>query len=226
MDVHVHGSADAPTVIFYPDAAGVRAVMHDMAERLAADGYRVALVNMLYRAGEFEPLDLAKVFSDPAERERMSRIIATATGEGVMRDTGALLDVLEPAGIPVGTVGYCMGGAMSFRAAGAYPERVVATAAIHGGHLAADAPTSPHHLADAIRGRLYVGVAADDPTFPADQETRLTRALDAAGTRYELEHYAAGHGFAVPDNPTYDEAAAERHWAAVRGLFSRTLAGT
>ena len=34
------------------------------------------------------------------------------------------------------------------------------------------------------------------------------------------------HGFAVPDNPTYDEAAATRHWEALAELFGATLAGT
>jgi carboxymethylenebutenolidase len=35
-----------------------------------------------------------------------------------------------------------------------------------------------------------------------------------------VEFYPAAHGFAVPDNPTYDKAAADRHWAALQKLFA------
>ena len=39
-----------------------------------------------------------------------------------------------------------------------------------------------------------------------------------------IETYPAHHGFAVPDNETYDEAAAVRHWDALANLYGRTLA--
>jgi carboxymethylenebutenolidase len=35
--------------------------------------------------------------------------------------------------------------------------------------------------------------------------------------------YPAGHGFAVADNRTYDEAAAERHWNALAELYGAAL---
>jgi carboxymethylenebutenolidase len=223
MDVHVHGAADAPTVIFFPDGAGIRPVMHGMAERLAATGYRVALINMFYRLGPFEPVSLAKVYTDPAERARFGPIMASAPHAGVMSDVGALLDVLGPGDLPVATVGYCMGGTRSFGAASAHPGRVVASAAFHGGNLAADAADSPHHQAGTVTGELYFGAAADDPSFPAEQERRLVAALDGAGVKYELEHYAAGHGYAVPDHPAYDAAADARHQAALEALLKRAF---
>jgi carboxymethylenebutenolidase len=41
--------------------------------------------------------------------------------------------------------------------------------------------------------------------------------------RHTIETYPAAHGFAVPDNPTYDPAAAQRHWDALAGLYSTSL---
>jgi carboxymethylenebutenolidase len=35
--------------------------------------------------------------------------------------------------------------------------------------------------------------------------------------------YPAAHGFAVPDNPTYDNEAAARHWQALQDLYGSTL---
>jgi len=40
---------------------------------------------------------------------------------------------------------------------------------------------------------------------------------------HTIETYPAKHGFAVSDNPTYDAAAAERHFEAMSALFSATL---
>jgi carboxymethylenebutenolidase len=35
--------------------------------------------------------------------------------------------------------------------------------------------------------------------------------------------YPAAHGFAVPDNPTYDAAAEQRHWEAMEELYGTAL---
>jgi carboxymethylenebutenolidase len=231
MDVYLHppaGGAPSPTVIFFPDAAGVRPVMHEMAERLASTGYFVALPNVLYRAGDFAPFDVATVFTDPPERERLMGIMKLADTTSVMRDTGALLD--ELATLPgaraetVGCMGYCMGGRMAFAAAGAYPTRVAAAASIHGGGLATEDPASPHLQAANIGGTLYFGVADNDPSCSLESQAQLTAALDKAKVTYQLELYPGkAHGFAVPDNATFDEAAAEQHWQRVSSLFAGTL---
>jgi carboxymethylenebutenolidase len=47
--------------------------------------------------------------------------------------------------------------------------------------------------------------------------------LRDAGVVHTLVTYPAAHGFAVPDNPTYDEAAAARHWQALEDLYGSTL---
>ena len=41
-----------------------------------------------------------------------------------------------------------------------------------------------------------------------------------AGVAHTIETYPGAHGFAVPDNVgPYDEALAERHWAALAALY-------
>jgi carboxymethylenebutenolidase len=231
MDVYLHappGVVPAPAVIFFADAGGVRAAMHEMAERLASAGYLVAVPNVLYRSGDFTPFDLATVFTDPGERARLTEVNSLADPASVMRDTGVLLDALaaQPGvwGDQVGCIGYCRGGLMTFTAAGAHPARVAAAAAFHAGNIATEDPGSPHLQAGNIRGALYFGVADNDPSCPPEAQARLAAALDEAKVDYELELYAGkGHGFAVPDNPTFDADAAERHWSKALDLFARTL---
>jgi carboxymethylenebutenolidase len=224
------GDGPWPAVIMFPDAGGRRATFHAMAQRLADTGYAVVVPNVYWRAGAIEPFDMHAVYSDPAVRRRMVELAQTTPRAAVARDTGALLAVLaeqpEVAGTAVGTTGYCAGGGHSLTAAGRYPDRVAAAASFHGGYLATAAPDSPHLGAATITGRVYVASAADDEHFPPEQAERLERALSDAGVDHTMETYPAGHGFAVPDNPTYDEAAAERHWAAMAELFGSVLGGT
>ena len=84
-------------------------------------------------------------------------------------------------------------------------------------------PSSPHLSAGRITAAVYVAGAKDDNSFTAGQAGLLERALTDAGVDYTLEFYPARHGFAVPDNPTYDAQAEARHWAALRELYGASL---
>jgi carboxymethylenebutenolidase len=149
--------------------------------------------------------------------------------EGIARDTEAMLAFLaqqpEVAGTRVGTTGYCMGGSFALTAAGRFPDRVAAAASFHGGQIASSAPDSPHLLAGSMRATVYVAGAENDASFDADQFERLSTALTDASVEHTLVTYPAAHGFAVPDNPTYDAEAAARHWRALEDLYASALSG-
>jgi carboxymethylenebutenolidase len=231
MDTYLHpapGGAAAPVIVLYPDAAGVRPTMHEMAERLAAQGYLVVLPNVFYRSGTYAPFDMKTVWGDPAERARLQEIMKKAGSVQVMRDLESLLEALSQNAAarpgPIGCFGYCMGGRLAFTAAGAHPAKVAAAASIHGGNLANDEPTSPHRQAAQIKARLYFAVADADGSCTPEHQKVLREALDAAKVRYQMELYpGAKHGFAPKDFPTYDEAASERHWERIIALFKETL---
>jgi carboxymethylenebutenolidase len=71
---------------------------------------------------------------------------------------------------------------------------------------------------------VYVAGAVEDAFFTDDQKALLEKALTDAGITHVVETYAgAKHGFAVPDIPVYDAAAAERHWTNLLKLFGETL---
>ena len=122
-------------------------------------------------------------------------------------------------GSAIGTTGYCLGGRMSLIAAGGLGPTIAAAASFHGGRLAvAGDPSSPHLAADRITATVYVAGAQDDASFTSGQAELLERALSDAGVSHILEFYPASHGFAVPDNPTYDTQADARHWVALYEL--------
>jgi carboxymethylenebutenolidase len=222
------GAGQWPAVIVYMDAFGIRTELGEMAQRLASSGYVVALPNLYYRTGPFPPFDKRAVAADGPERDRFKGMIQSITSAMVMRDTAAIIDMLDAQPAVrrggMGALGYCMGGGYALAAAGTYPDRIVAAASFHGGSLATDKPDSPHTFASQMRGRIYVGAAEIDPGFPDEQKVRLERALTAASVDYVLETYAgAKHGFAVNGHLVYDRDAAERHWTVLQTLFAETL---
>jgi len=224
-----HGSGPWPAVIMYPDAGGLRDTLRDMGDQLAGLGYVTLVPNFYYRAGDFPPFDMTTLFGNPDERERLMVLVRGVTVDMAVRDTNAYIDYLtslpETTGDAVGTTGYCMGGRLSLLAAGHLGDRVAAAASFHGGYIAApDDPDSPHLLAGKMTATVYVAGASDDPSFTADHRALLEQALTDGGVTHTIETYAAGHGFAVPDNATYDAVAADRHWNAMSNLFGSTLA--
>lgn len=219
----------APAVIVFPDAGGLRESFRGMGERLASMGF-VALVPDVYHRTPYEPFSMATAFTDEGERNRLFALMRGLTPDMVVRDTGAFIDFLqsrpEVRGTKVGTTGYCMGGRLSLIVAGHHGDRIGVAASFHGGNLAVESePSSPHHLAAQVRAKVYVGGAIKDASFPDEQFDRLAAAYSAAGVDATIEWYQALHGFAVPDNPTFDADAAERHWAAMESLFGAALTG-
>ena len=127
---------------------------------------------------------------------------------------------------PIGVTGYCMGGALALRTAAEHPGDVGAVAAFHPGRLATDSPDSPHLLADRIERRgVRRGGATGTSAMPAEQQAAARRGSDRRRRHaMSCEQYdGAQHGFTMADTAAYDEAATERHWAALLGLFERTL---
>ena len=222
------GDGPWPGVVMFPDGGGFRETFREMGDHLAGLGFVVLVPDVYYREGEWAPFDMATAFADEKERARLFGAVGSLTNERIIADAGAYADFLlarpEVRGPAVGTTGYCMGGRMSLIAAGGLGRTIAAAASFHGGRLAvADDPSSPHLAADRITATVYVAGATDDGSFTTEQAELLDSALTNSGVSHTLEFYPAHHGFAVPDNPTYDAEADARHWEALRQLYRDSL---
>jgi len=222
------GEGPWPAVIMFPDAGGMRDTMRQMGERLSRLGYVVLVPDFYYRNGPYEPVDMRTAFASKEIAEKIMGMMRGYTAEMTGRDADAFVGYLDslpekkPGG--VGTTGYCMGGRLSLLVAGNLGERVAAAASFHGGNLAkADDPDSPHHKADRIKASIYVAGSIEDQSFPDEQKDLLETSLTDAGVAHTIETYEAHHGFAVPDNGSYDVDAAERHWKAMEQFFGSVL---
>ena len=222
------GAGPWPGAILFPDAGGMREVMRQMGERLSDLGYVVLVPDFYYRNGPYDPVDMRTAFADKETAAKIMGMMQGYTADQVVRDAGAFIDYLdalaEMKSGGVGTTGYCMGGRLSLVTAANLGGRIAAAASFHGGNLAkADDPDSPHQKAGGMRAAVYVAGAIEDQSFPDEQKDLLEKSLTEAGVVHTIETYQAHHGFAVPDNPSYDADAAARHWKAIEQFFGSAL---
>ena len=213
-------------VILYMDAFGPRPSLAAMAERMAGWGHVVLLPDLFWRFGAYGPFDARTAFETPETATQLRGMMGATSQDMTVQDGAVFLDMLAAEGVSgaVATVGYCMGGARALNAAAAYPDRIKAAASFHGGNLASDAADSPHLRVGSIRGRVYVGCAGVDRSFPPEQSARLAQALREAGLDHVIENYVGmAHGWCVADHAVYDAVGAERHWRRLEGLLVESL---
>ena len=222
------GDGPWPGIIMFADAGGMRDTIRQMGDRLSGLGYVVLVPDFYYRNGPYEQVDMRTAFQNKETAERIMGMMGGYTADLAIRDAKAFVDYLDavpekkPGG--VGTTGYCMGGRLSLITAANLGAAIAASASFHGGNIAKeDDPDSPHHKAAAIKASVYVAGAIEDQSFPDEQKELLEKALTEASVAHTIETYPAHHGFAVPDNPSYDKAAADRHWKAMEEHFGSVL---
>ena len=223
--VYPEGSGPHPVVLFYMDAPGKREELHDMARRLASQGYYVVLPNLYYRrTREF----WLKERTEPAMAV-MFEHMHSLTNAMVTQDTESMLRFVDAQpqadAKRIGAVGYCMSGPFVMAAAAALPECIKSIASIHGANLVTDRTDSAHLMAPRIRCESYFACAEIDKWASKGIIDILQAALTAAGTPHRIEWYPkAEHGFVFPQRAgIYDKPSAERHWERLFDLFGRTL---
>lgn len=220
-----------PGVIMWPDILSSRPAFVAMAQRLAADGYAVLLVNPYYRQIKAPVVAEGETFRDPAVRERIFPYARALTVAGHAVDSEAFVSFVDAqkqtnttAGI--GILGYCMGGPIVFRAAANHPDRIAAVASFHGGGLATDAPDSPHLGLAKAKANFLVAVAENDH----EKEPHVNHALEQAfadnNLRAEIEVYeGTQHGWCPLDSAVYHHEQAEKAWQRLNHLFAHSLKG-
>jgi carboxymethylenebutenolidase len=222
-------SGAAPGVIMWPDILGLRPAARQMGKRLAESGYAVIVVNPFYRSKPAPVIPNGAKFSDPAVRSIVMPLAGTMTAATTVTDATAFVAWLDSQAAvdkrkKIGTIGYCMSGPFTMRAAAAIPDRVGAGASFHGGGLVTKNPDSPHLLAPKMKAQFLFAIAENDDQRDPTAKTILKETFEAAKVPAEIEVYPAQHGWCPPDMEPYNEAQAERAWARLLVLFGKALA--
>lgn len=212
-------------VLVWPDIFGLRPTFRQMGKRLAQSGYAVLVVNPFYRTQK-APTAAQGTATPFSEVTPLARSLNPTTNVTDAKAFVAWLDTQPQVDTKkkIGTIGYCMGGAIVFRTAGAIPERVGAGCSFHGGGLVADNPDSPHLLIPKMKAQFLVAIAENDDQRGPEAKSVLKQSFADANLKAEIEVYPAGHGWCPPDTRVYNEEQAEKAWGRMLALFQNALA--
>jgi carboxymethylenebutenolidase len=201
-----------PGVIVIQEWWGLVPHIEQVADRLAAEGF-VALAPDLFYGKQTRSTDEAGKLMMSLRIDRAADDLANA-----IKYLQAVPDV---AGTRIGTIGFCMGGALSLFAACRSPEAVGAAVVFYGGH--------PNVKPDLARLEAPVlGIFAGRDTFVSPAVvSELDRNLTALGKRHEFHTYPdTQHAFFNDHRPeVHDAAAAADAWAKTLAFLRRELKG-
>ena len=198
-----------PGVVVIQEWWGLVPHIEQLADRLAREGF-VALAPDLYHGKQ-------ATSPDEAGKLMMSMHIDQAA-----RDLAGAIDYLrtQPGviGSKVGTIGFCMGGALSLFAACSNPE-VGAAVVFYGGH-----PNVKPDLASLEAPLLGIYAGRDTFVSPA-VVAELDRQLTALGKRHEFHTYPdAQHAFFNDERPqVHDAAASADAWSKTLDFLRQEL---
>jgi carboxymethylenebutenolidase len=126
----------------------------------------------------------------------------------------------------IGSMGFCIGGHLAFRAA--LQPAVRATVCfygtgIHDGRLGQDADAGSLQHASEITGELLMVFGANDPHVPSEGRDKIDAALRAAGVRYTRILYPAEHAFMRDEGGRFDPECTDLAFGDMIALFRRIL---
>lgn len=202
------------------EAYGVNDYIEDVARRLADAGYHAVAPHLFHRAGG----GVVPYGEFPKAIEKMS----TLEDESLLADVDASLEWLRKNGFvesKIGTVGFCMGGRVTFLVAA---RRALGGAVgfYGGGIVAQQMPRLAALVGEAPTLRTpWLGLFGDkDPSIPVEQVEELREALRAAPVATEIVRYPdAGHGFHSDQRESYVPEAAADGWGRALDWLARHL---
>ncbi|MGA8153247.1 MAG: dienelactone hydrolase family protein [Terriglobales bacterium] len=199
------GREGHPGIIVLQEAFGVNSHIRKVAERFAEQGYVAIAPELFHRtAPGFEGS-----YTDFQSVMPHMRAMSVAGAEADLRATFDWLRGQKfVRGENVYSVGFCMGGRISFLANSILPLR--AAASFYGGGIAPELVGR----AGSLHGPMLLVWGLLDKHIGAEQRKAVTDALDSAGKTYaRLEFSNADHGFFCDERASYQAQAARQSWA-------------
>ena len=199
------GAGPHPGLLVFQEAFGVNHHIRNVTERFAAEGYAAIAPELFHRtAPGFE----GSYTDFPAVMPHM-QAVTTETAEADIRAAYEWLrSNAEVKGNEISSVGFCMGGRVSFIANSLVSLR--AAVSFYGGGIA---PGLLDRVAKLQAPSLFVWGGMDNH-IPPEQRQAVIDALSAKKKIYvNAEFSRADHGFFCDERATYEPHSARQAWA-------------
>lgn len=209
------GAGPFPAIIVLQEAFGVNDHIRDITERFCAEGYAVVSPDLFHRTAH----RIEVAYTDFATLALPHYLALTV--EGLTADLEACYDWLafqkNVMQEHIGSVGYCLGGKVSFLANSVLP--LSAAVSYYGGGV--------EQLADragSLSGAHLFFWGGKDEHVTKEHAESITAAVAAAGKDYTSVTISyADHGFNCEVRPSYHPLAAKEAWAHTLAFLENRL---
>lgn len=187
-----------PGVIVIHEGPGISPQLLRVCQRLAGEGYAAVVPDLFFRSGGTQ----AGPYAD---------LIAALDRDEILSDLRGAMDHLRELGAAkIGVTGFCMGGALTYRAAVSDLD-VQCAASFYGARISQEKgqPKCP----------VLIFYGGDDEYIPPDEIAAVQQRHGGDVVVYP----AAEHGFMRDGSDNFDEAAATDAWKRLLVFFNEHL---
>jgi len=203
-------NAKHPGVVMIQEWWGMEPQIRRLAQKLAAEGFVVAVPDLYH----------GKVATEPDEAQKMVMMIRGNVEKAAREIIGALDTVkampnVEPK--KPGLMGFCVGGFLAFYVASRYPD-LGAVVPFYG----AGYDPTPEEVAK-VNAPVLAIYGGRDPSVPLEQVRKIERMYKEAGKEITVKMFDAGHAFLNPDHGMGNEKAAAEAWPLAVNFLKQHL---
>lgn len=205
-------------LLVFQEAFGVNGHMKNVTRRLAQEGYLAVCPELFHRTA---PVGFEAAYDNfPALKPHFDGL----STEGLLADAKASYDWLQNEGglkpEKIGSVGFCLGGRMSFMVNAAFTLGAVVS--YYGSRIL----TQSFDLAKDQKSPLLLIWGGKDKSTTPEKIKELGDALRAGGKNFITAEFSeAEHGFNCDDRPAFHPASAATAWAMTLAFLEKHLKG-
>lgn len=188
-----------PGVVLIQEWWGIEPHIRSVAQRLAAEGFVVAVPDLYH----------GKIATEPDDAMKMIMLLTQNVDRAANEIIGALdtlkaLPEVEPK--KLGVIGFCVGGFLTYTVAARYSDLGVVVPFYGGGY-----DPTPAEVA-RVNAPVLAVYGSQDQGIPLPQIQKIEKLYKDAGKDITVKIYDAGHAFLNPDHGMGNEAAAAEAW--------------
>ena len=203
-------NASHPGIVLIQEWWGIEPHIRDLAQKLAAVGFVVAVPDLFH----------GKIATEPNDAQKMVMMIRGNVDRAAREIIGALETVkampnVEPK--KLGLIGFCVGGFMTYFVASRYPDLGAVVPFYGSGY-----DPTPEEVAK-VNAPVLAIYGSRDQGIPKEQIQKIERMYKEAGKDFTVKVYDAGHAFINPAHGMGNEKAAAEAWPQAVNFLKEKL---
>jgi carboxymethylenebutenolidase len=191
--------AKHPGLVLIQEWWGIEPHITDLAQKLATEGFVVAVPDLYH----------GQIATEPDDAQRMMMMLRQNVDNAVKEIIGALDTVKDMQDVEpkkLGLIGFCMGGFLTYTVAERYPDLAAVVSFYGAGYK----PT-PESAARVTAPVLAI-YGSQDASTPSEDIEHIEKTYKDAGKDITVKVYEAGHAFINPMHGMGNEQAAAEAW--------------